>query len=476
MSYNVDRSNTDTFYRYKMPALTQKIEGKGNGIKTVVTNCADIARALNRPSAYVAKHFGFEMGAQVNMDHAKDRYIVNGAHDAKSLQDKLDIFIRNWVLCIECSNPETKLTVVGGDIISYCKACGKKSTLNIAGRMSQYIVKNAPDKFKTNDIYDDKNAEADAAVNNSPSRKDDPAGWGENAAFKNAASNDDMVKRYLEDITGNMSMLTVGAELVEALSDEDKVRHFAMRLKAIKKKAGKKEVFQNECGEAIKDLAKALLLFDDGTAVWAYCDAFQMWTREEDDGGFEKKKMKIDTLLKTLTKFKFHLEPLCDDNMAAQRMLIGVVETIVHRFKKKLLDSTAHILKQLYDDDILEEKAILEWAAKPTKMFVKKSFVTSMIETDNCKKFLEWLRSSDSSDESSGDEDSSEDESEAENGPANDEPEQDVTASEKTTEESGSGDALKTPEKVAPVSAKPAAMPAASAFDEDFDDDDIDNI
>jgi hypothetical protein len=34
-----------------MPVLTTKIEGKGNGIKTVVPNMADIARSLARPPA-----------------------------------------------------------------------------------------------------------------------------------------------------------------------------------------------------------------------------------------------------------------------------------------------------------------------------------------------------------------------------------------------------------------------------------------
>ena len=32
-----------------MPALQTKIEGKGNGIKTVIPNMDDIAKALSRP-------------------------------------------------------------------------------------------------------------------------------------------------------------------------------------------------------------------------------------------------------------------------------------------------------------------------------------------------------------------------------------------------------------------------------------------
>ena len=47
-TYNVNREVNDAFYRYKMPAIVAKVEGQGNGIKTVIVNMVDIARALNR--------------------------------------------------------------------------------------------------------------------------------------------------------------------------------------------------------------------------------------------------------------------------------------------------------------------------------------------------------------------------------------------------------------------------------------------
>ena len=61
------------------------------------------------PFSDPTKYFGCELGAQTQLDAKNDRYIVNGEHDAAKLQLLIDGFIKKFVLCPGCSNPETIL-------------------------------------------------------------------------------------------------------------------------------------------------------------------------------------------------------------------------------------------------------------------------------------------------------------------------------------------------------------------------------
>ena len=160
-----------------MPILQTKIEGKGNGIKTVVPNISEVARALSRPPTCVStvnvtfqlltarpdptKFFGCELGAQTSFDEKADRYIVNGAHDAYRLRELLDSFIDKFVLCGSCKNPETDIIITKTeDIVLDCKACGQRTRVDMRHKLVSFILKNPP-KVKRNR----KGAKEEAPVN-----------------------------------------------------------------------------------------------------------------------------------------------------------------------------------------------------------------------------------------------------------------------------------------------------------------------
>lgn len=185
MSINVNRGLTDQFYRYKMPKLLAKVEGKGNGIKTVIVNMLEVSKALNRPPMYPIKYFGGVLGAQVTYDSKNDRYIVNGSHEASRLQDLLDGFIQKYVLCPSCSNPETVLTVHAKKalITTSCKACGYGGNINSTDKLATYILKYPPEKpaegtpsakdSKVKKSSKDKKSKKNGEANGSSSPKND---------------------------------------------------------------------------------------------------------------------------------------------------------------------------------------------------------------------------------------------------------------------------------------------------------------
>eukprot|EP00171_Calliarthron_tuberculosum_P009242 IDg9242t1 len=117
----------DQFNRYKMPSVMGKVEGRGNGIKTRIVNCFEVARALHRPPGYVCKFFGCELGAQTKINDDEGVYIVNGSFNQAKLSEILQLFIRMFVLCGKCNLPETDLKLKkNGDIKQKKKSSSKK--------------------------------------------------------------------------------------------------------------------------------------------------------------------------------------------------------------------------------------------------------------------------------------------------------------------------------------------------------------
>jgi translation initiation factor 5 len=207
---NIRRDVSDPFYRYKMEKIQSKIEGKGNGIKTVIPNLASVAQSLARPPNYVIKYFGFELGAQTNKDPKDDRWIINGAHDAAKLQDHLDGFINRFVLCKQCKNPETDLKFKDGHIILDCKACGQRTEADLRHKLSSFILKDAKtgkgkkDKAtkkaerKARKDAEHENGSANGTRNGSPGDSNSDHGADEDDALE-AGSDDELTRRINDE-------------------------------------------------------------------------------------------------------------------------------------------------------------------------------------------------------------------------------------------------------------------------------------
>eukprot|EP00004_Rigifila_ramosa_P013193 TRINITY_DN2908_c0_g1_i1.p2 TRINITY_DN2908_c0_g1~~TRINITY_DN2908_c0_g1_i1.p2 ORF type:complete len:368 (+),score=129.00 TRINITY_DN2908_c0_g1_i1:54-1106(+) len=204
---NIGGDSHDQHYRYKMPPIQTKIEGRGNGIKTVITNMQDIALSLKRNAAYPTKYFGTELGTQSKFDPATGAAVINGAHDQAALQQQLQGFITKFVLCAGCGKPETDMFVKKDMLHFDCRACGKQSQADAAEKLVKFIVTTekelAPKKSKSDKTEKKKEKEAEPAATSAEGKK--------KVAKKKAASADNSD----DDDAGEWSVDT-SAEAVEA--------------------------------------------------------------------------------------------------------------------------------------------------------------------------------------------------------------------------------------------------------------------
>jgi len=141
---NIPSHIDDPSYRYKMPKLQTRIEGRGNGIKTNMVNVCDIARSLKTNPAYITKFMGAELGALSSYSVEEEKSIVNGAHETSTGQSMVDKFIDKFVLCPNCRLPETDMIVKKGFLCAGCKACGWSGDLDNGHKLVKFILQNPP--------------------------------------------------------------------------------------------------------------------------------------------------------------------------------------------------------------------------------------------------------------------------------------------------------------------------------------------
>ncbi|TFK91532.1 eukaryotic translation initiation factor 5 [Polyporus arcularius HHB13444] len=391
---NIRRDVDDKFYRYRMPVLTTKIEGKGNGIKTVLPNMSDVARALSRPPTYPTKFFGCELGAQTSFDEKNDRYIVNGAHDATKLRELLDGFIEKFVLCKACKNPETDLIITKtDDIIRDCKACGERTGVDMRHKLTTFIVKNPPKNPKKKS----KSRQA-TAENGSPNGD---AGTPEAEGDDGGESDDELTKR----IKAEAAELNAESKLAkEDWSADTSPEAVKARLKAVEAQmasvalaAGGDDDSDEGADSPFGQLGSWIEENRDAGAVEIY--------KKADELGIAKKHSTMTVIAQTLFTEDVVAEipkyaPLFAKMVTSekhQKSLLGGIERLVGVQHPELIPAVPKILMAFYQADILEEEVVKQWGTHVSKKFVDRD--TSKKVRKASEPFLKWLDEADDSDE-----------------------------------------------------------------------------
>jgi len=402
MSINIRRDVKDSFYRYKMPKIVAKIEGKGNGIKTVIPNMSDIAKALSRPPTYPTKYFGFELGAQVKCEEKNDKYIINGQHESKKLQDLLDGFIDKFVLCAHCKNPETDLIINKSGIIRDCKACGKRSEVDHKHKLTAFIMKHPPTQPKKVK----KSKKGSKSENNSASETTIPTP--PDSASVN--SEDDSLKAEEEII--EVPKKQPKKKVVEEEDDDDdwcvdtSPEAVAERMKEINGAVAKLAINMADEDDDGDD--------DEKDPIDEFADYIEEEERSDKEIIKKAKELglKSDKVCTVLVQVLFDedvLEEVSErselllnfvKNEKCQKAILGGLERLIDQ-NDKLLPKVSFILKAFYDEDIVEEDVLLAWGEKASKKYVDKA--KSKEIRKQAAPFLNWLKEAE--EESSEEED-----------------------------------------------------------------------
>ena len=66
-------------------------------------------------------------------------------HGPLQLGDILEGFIKKYVQCYSCGNPETQIKIKKENITLKCKACGAVSEVDPRHKLNGFILKNPPE-------------------------------------------------------------------------------------------------------------------------------------------------------------------------------------------------------------------------------------------------------------------------------------------------------------------------------------------
>ncbi|QRV76469.1 eukaryotic translation initiation factor 5 [Ceratobasidium sp. AG-Ba] len=388
---NIRRDVDDKFYRYKMPSLLTKIEGKGNGIKTVIPNMSDVSRALSRPPTYPTKFFGCELGAQTSFDEKGDRYIVNGAHDATRLRELLDAFIDKFVLCAECKNPETDLIIVARteDIFRDCKACGARTGVDMRHKLTTFIIKNPPKRPKK-----DKKAKATDKDKDKDGKENGSAE--EEAAAEGGGSDDD-------DDEFTKKLKADAAQLPTAEQAERGEEDWALDTSEAAVKARQKEMAALNLGDSDEgegdgaDPYSELAVWLEGNRGSSAADVY----KKIQELGIEKKHKVAEILGRALFTENIEKEipnyqPLFAKVITSekhQKSLLGGLERFVGVEHPALVAAVPKILMAFYQVDALEEDVIKQWGTHVSRKYVDRDVSKRVRKAAD--PFIKWLAEAD---------------------------------------------------------------------------------
>ena len=196
----------------------------------------------------------------------------------------------------------------------------------------------------------------------------DSDGWGngeDDGVWISDTSAEAIAKRAQEQLTSGISGLVIDSDMEK--TEEERVNIF---FKFVQMKRGK---INSTIAKEI--LAEAQRLEIKNKAPLVLCELLF------NDKMFKENQIKKNSEL---------LRRFTGENLKGQKYLIGGIEKTIESYEATLLPKVHLIFNELYEEDILDEEIIIEWAKKVSKKNVSKELAQKI--HDKAAPFIKWLR------------------------------------------------------------------------------------
>jgi len=340
---------SDPGSRYKTRQLQVQIVGHSKMMKTVLVNILDVAKDMQVPPSYIGTFMGYEIGAQAKWDPKKperQQAFLSGEHGTKELSKIALQFIQEVVTCPSCNLPEILTEVDQGTskVMGRCRACGGFNELKISNEKFKRYILNHPPTTKGGSFSGTKNIkEKEIAVKKNIAKQErdkseqkekgekivkekSPKEDSEEPIVWFSDTSDDAARARREKLLPDS-----GIKIIKKLPSIDEIKAAITSLEKLQ------EIKQNNClsdGDLVPSIFDALIAKDSAS-------------------------------LSPIITSKDLLKNFVQDE-EGQISLLRCIEKFCGETQPSLLPKVAQNIKQIYDEELLEEDTILSWFGDST--------------------------------------------------------------------------------------------------------------
>lgn len=412
---NIGGHEDDPFFRYKMPQIQTKVEGQGKMIKTIISNIDQLSNSLKRPQDVILKYLGFSRNVACNLK----LNFISGSHSIQDLGKQLSNFVDTFVLCANCGLPEANIVVTPKKLMLRCGSCGHNGPVTFGqadtagSKTYDYIVKTQAHKATAKETALSKSGKRDQKKKGKRRDKDVDENEDEEKAIESCTSN-----AAANSSAAGIPPVPHSSKSNEAppVSDVNSVCGIQISSVTATGFMAASEMADQALLEAARQ-ADETAEQDDGdagddmdTAVESLRKYIGAHTGETASIISELRSIQIVNAFNAEERLTVLVRALCDGNVlvqliepntlallkqafttpASQTTFLHIIGQLTVLFPS-VLAQVPHILKELYDNDILDEEVALAWDAELPSSPLVSADQQKLVQT-HARPFIEWLR------------------------------------------------------------------------------------